>query len=150
MSFHVVKTLWRTSIEYAICLLEFRQFSRTYYNDHSNCRLYNIQFEFIYSKQEHSKKRLYWFFSLNKSRNAKLRFLLIWIQFTHQMLSQKHKSCSVNPFTYLLTYNVKKCEKLTKEVSISPPIMIFQIIVQIIKKKFFLLFLFYFRYYADV
>ena len=76
---------------------------------------------------------------------------ILWKRFYQK--KHNHKIFPLNPDTntiQILTYNIKKCEKLTKEISISPPIMIFQIIIQIIKKEFFLLFLFYFRYYTDV
>ena len=38
-----------------------------------------------------------------------------------------------------LTYYVYKCEKFAEEVSIRPPVVVFEVIVQVIEKQFFLL-----------
>ena len=95
-------------------------------------------------------------------RRDKLRCIkswFVWLWFKSNLCNRCYQTIESQNFDFLcksdsrqpkLTYYIKKCEKLTKEISISPPIMIFEIIIQVIKKQFLLLFLFYFRYYTHV
>ena len=46
---------------------------------------------------------------------------------------------SIAPDTKILTYNVKESEQLAKEVAIGPPVVILQVVIQIVQKEFLLL-----------
>ena len=44
-------------------------------------------------------------------------------------------------FISLITYNVKQSQQLTKEVSVGPPVVVLQIVVQIVQEQLLLLLL---------
>ena len=48
------------------------------------------------------------------------------------------------------TYNIEKSQQLTEEVSVSPPIVVLQIVVQIVQQKLFFLLLFHLAHHPHV
>ena len=47
------------------------------------------------------------------------------------------------PFQHALTHDVEEGEELAEEVSVGPPIMVLQVVVQVVQQEFFLLLLFH-------
>ena len=57
---------------------------------------------------------------------------------------------SIAPESNNLTYNVKESEQLAKEVAIGPPVVILQVVIQVVQKEFLLLLFLYFGDNSDV
>ena len=51
---------------------------------------------------------------------------------------------------YVLTYYVKEREQLAKEVAIGPPVVILQVVIQVVQKEFLLLLFLHFGDNSDV